>query len=153
MCDVPHFVGFDARDMEPDDIRNNNVEPVHLDEYVEDDPLPELTIASTLPPLEECATIESVLDCDTWSASAGSDSLPDDDDEVEILLRLHPSTPTYLDRIDLEEYTSATGVEAEIGARRVTFQDITKPYLARISSHHNYRKFLELVQGKQSIYL
>jgi hypothetical protein len=32
---------------------------------------------------------------------------------------------------------------------RVTFQDLSKPYFAKVSSPRNYRRFLQLLKGKQ----
>lgn len=32
---------------------------------------------------------------------------------------------------------------------RVTFQDLSKPYLAKVSSHTNYKKFLGITPGGQ----
>lgn len=50
------------------------------------------------------------------------------------------------------EYTGrgATGKKKRRSVR-VVFQDLSKPYLARISNSHNYKKFLQLVKGEREI--
>lgn len=47
----------------------------------------------------------------------------------------------------LTEEGSRDGRKKKKRSIRVIFQDLSKPYLARISNSQNYKKFLELVKG------
>jgi hypothetical protein len=48
--------------------------------------------------------------------------------------------------VEAEFYSKAASKENR--SVRVTFQDLSKPYLAKVSSPRNYRRFLQLVKGK-----
>lgn len=48
--------------------------------------------------------------------------------------------------VEAEFYSKPTNMKAR--SVRVTFQDLSKPYFAKVSSPRNYRRFLQLVKGK-----
>lgn len=50
--------------------------------------------------------------------------------------------------VEAEFYSKPTSKKPR--SVRVTFQDLSKPYLAKVSSPHNYRRFLQLVKGKRA---
>ena len=49
--------------------------------------------------------------------------------------------------VETEFYNKKTKNNKFIRAVRVRFQDLSKPYLAKITSQKNYTKFLQLVKG------
>ncbi|XP_014287719.1 tumor protein D54 isoform X2 [Halyomorpha halys] len=51
--------------------------------------------------------------------------------------------------VETEFYSKKLGKNKFIKAVRVKFQDLSKPYLAKITSQKNYTKFLQLVNGEK----
>ncbi|CAH1405256.1 unnamed protein product [Nezara viridula] len=51
--------------------------------------------------------------------------------------------------VETEFYNKKLGKNKFIKAVRVKFQDLSKPYLAKITSQKNYTKFLQLVNGEK----
>lgn len=50
-------------------------------------------------------------------------------------------------QVEAEFFDRKTGRNKWVRGVRVRFEDLSKPYLARITSHKNYSRFLQLVRG------
>lgn len=127
------------RGMASDGASGGGVEPTSL-EYMEDpyfvppddDSTPSFDVAvDELDELEELARWQDEADAD-WRA------LPDLADSALCI-----ETEFYMDnrRRRLRIFRK------KIREVRVTFQDLSKPYLAKVSSHTNYKKFLGIAVG------
>lgn len=51
-------------------------------------------------------------------------------------------------RVEAEVFDKKSGRNKWVRGVRVKFEDLSKPYLAKITNHKNYSKFLQLVRGK-----
>ena len=83
-----------------------------------------------------------IEECD-WDDENGSMFVLVDEDEFDSPQLDLPEQCT----IETEFYDKKLGKNKFIKAVRVKFQDLSKPYLAKITSQKNYTKFLQLVNG------
>jgi len=71
------------------------------------------------------------------------------DDENLPASRLDDSVSAEVDPFCVEAEFYSKPASKKTRSVRVTFQDLSKPYFAKVSSPRNYRRFLQLVKGKQ----
>lgn len=106
-------------------------------EYEEDVYYSKLTTTPSFDDIDELGdeeTDELVVHC--WRDSNGEiDEIVVDDGNLSIETEF------------LQEGGSQDGRKKKRRSVRVIFQDLSKPYLAKISNSQNYKKFLELVKG------
>ena len=111
---------------------------------------------------EDHASLEYEEDCYySYVAESGTPSFDHWPEDEEVLVDedgnfVVPGENLPLTSLDdqLSAEEDAFRVEAEFYSKakskknvRVTFQDLSKPYLAKVSSPRNYRRFLQLVKG------
>ncbi|XP_020287374.1 uncharacterized protein LOC109856471 isoform X2 [Pseudomyrmex gracilis] len=109
-------------------------------EYEEDVYYSKLTTTPSFDDIDELGdeeTDELVVHC--WRDSNGEiDEIVVDDGNLSIETEF------------LQEEGSQDGRKKKRRSVRVIFQDLSKPYLAKISNSQNYKKFLELVKGEDA---
>ncbi|XP_054268198.1 tumor protein D54-like isoform X2 [Macrosteles quadrilineatus] len=54
-------------------------------------------------------------------------------------------------RVEAEVFDKKSGRNKWVRGVRVKFEDLSKPYLAKITNHKNYSKFLQLVRGEEVV--
>lgn len=109
---------------------------------------------------EDYASLEYEEDCyyafvqksETPSFDLDDPSWTDENDCMFVIVEedFEDTTNIELDdscRVEAEFYDKKTGRNKFIKGVRVKFQDLSKPYLARITSPKNYYRFLQLVRG------
>lgn len=139
-----------------DEINTNNMSNV-----VEEKP----TIKLNEEDIEEFTSLEYEEDCfyalvaksetpsfdldDDWDEENGSMFVLVDEEEFDNPATDIPDQCT----VETEFYNKKLGKNKFIKAVRVKFQDLSKPYLAKITSQRNYSKFLQLVNGGKQLVL
>lgn len=104
---------------------------------------------------EDYESLEYEEDCYySYVAEAGTPSFdhcwPEDGNFVENLTvsGLDDSLAAEVDPFCVEAEFYSKPASKKARSVRVTFQDLSKPYFAKVSSPRNYRRFLQLVKGK-----
>jgi hypothetical protein len=103
---------------------------------------------------EDYESLEYEEDCYySYVAESGAPSFdhcwPEDENFVENLpvSGLDDSLAAEVDPFCVEAEFYSKAASRSTRSVRVTFQDLSKPYLAKVSSPRNYRRFLQLVKG------
>lgn len=104
---------------------------------------------------EDYESLEYEEDCYyAYVAESGTPSFdhcwPEDGNLVENLPAsgLDDSLAAEVDPFCVEAEFYSKPASRKARSVRVTFQDLSKPYFAKVSSPRNYRRFLQLVKGK-----
>jgi hypothetical protein len=104
---------------------------------------------------EDYESLEYEEDCYySYVAESGTPSFdhcwPEDGNFVENLpvSGLDDSLAAEVDPFCVEAEFYSKPASKKARSVRVTFQDLSKPYFAKVSSPRNYRRFLQLVKGK-----
>lgn len=110
--------------------------------------------------IEEFTSLEYEEDCfyalvsksDTPSFDIDDNEWDDENGSMFVLVDEEEFDPPQPDipepcTIETEFYEKKLGKNKFIRAVRVKFQDLSKPYLAKITSQRNYSKFLQIVNG------
>lgn len=101
---------------------------------------------------EEDSYIAFAVKSETPSFDPEDPNWVDDDDCMFVIVDEDFDEPNSSDveescRVEAEFFDKRTGRNKFIRGVRVKFQDLSKPYLAKITSQKNYYKFLQLVKG------
>ena len=108
-------------------------------EYEEDVYYSYVTATPSFDDIDELSDDAEEIIVHCWRDSNGDvDEIVVDDANFSVETQFLPET---------EEGAAAGGSRKKKSSVRVIFQDFSKPYLAKISSSQNYKKFLELVKG------
>ena len=100
---------------------------------------------------EDHESLEYEEDCYySYVAESGAPSFDHcwPDDENLPLSGLDDSQTAEVDPLCVEAEFYSKPASKKSRSVRVTFQDLSKPYFAKVSSPRNYRRFLQLVKGK-----
>jgi hypothetical protein len=104
---------------------------------------------------EDYDSLEYEEDCYySYVAESGTPSFdhcwPEDENFVENVpvSGLDESLAAEVDPFCVEAEFYSKPANRKARSVRVTFQDLSKPYFAKVSSPRNYRRFLQLVKGK-----
>lgn len=104
------------------------------------------------------ASLEYEEDCFYASVSKSEtpsfDVVAEEDDCLFVIVEEEFDEPASLEvdlpescQVEAEFYDLKTGRNKWVRGVRVKFEDLSKPYLARITTHKNYSRFLHLVRG------
>ncbi|KAK9307628.1 hypothetical protein QLX08_002215 [Tetragonisca angustula] len=111
-------------------------------EYEEDVYYSYVTATPSFDDIDELSDDAEEIIVHCWRDSNGDvDEIVVDDANFSVETQFLPET---------EEGAAAGGSRKKKSSVRVIFQDFSKPYLAKISSSQNYKKFLELVKGEDA---